>query len=216
MDTARAVDIGQIAQVCHEANRAYCATLGDHSHQSWEKAPDWQRDSAIKGVLFHFQHPNAKPSDSHDSWLAEKANQGWKYGPHKDPVKKEHPCFVPYENLPFEQRMKDYIFSAICKAMLPVDRVVEKTEPKSPPPEHYSVDDEIRANKQSRQLLDIQLQVLHGLPKSRERSLAITKLQECIMWLGMDLKRLGTPNPYPNSKNPTNTIVDPTADGLKL
>lgn len=51
---------------------------------------------------------------------------------------------------------------------------------------------------------------------SRERSLAITKLEESIMWLGMDLKGRGAANPYPNSYNPENTIVDPTADGLKL
>ena len=52
--------------------------------------------------------------------------------------------------------------------------------------------------------------------KSRERSLAITNLQQAIMWLGMDLKELGTPNPYPQSYNPENTVVEPTADGLKL
>lgn len=51
---------------------------------------------------------------------------------------------------------------------------------------------------------------------SRERSLVVTKLQEAIMWLGMDLKDLDAPNPYPNSYNPENTIVDKTADGLKL
>ena len=37
------------------------------------------------------------------------------------------------------------------------------------------------------------------------------------MWLGMDLKRLGTDNPYPSSKDPsTGTVIEPTADGLKL
>ena len=51
---------------------------------------------------------------------------------------------------------------------------------------------------------------------SRERSLAITKFQEAIMWLGMDLKDLGTPNLYPNSYDPSNAIVEPTADDLKL
>lgn len=41
-------------------------------------------------------------------------------------------------------------------------------------------------------------------------------------WLGMDLKAMNEeqpgsiPNPYPNSKDPSNTIVEPTADGLKL
>jgi len=52
--------------------------------------------------------------------------------------------------------------------------------------------------------------------KSHERSLATTKLQEAIMWLGMDLKDIGAPNPYPNSYNPESPVIDPTADGLKL
>ncbi len=51
---------------------------------------------------------------------------------------------------------------------------------------------------------------------SRERSLAVTKIQEAIMWLGMDLKAIGTPDPYPNSYNPSSPVIDPTADGLKL
>lgn len=101
--------------------------------------------------------------------------------------------------------------------------------------------------------------------RSRERSIAITKLQEAVMWLGMDLKAINdeTPQPvrdlnqpsseaicaaidearlsqestsdrvtgsyvqaaidkalgrgpYPNSKDPSNTKIDATADGLKL
>ena len=37
------------------------------------------------------------------------------------------------------------------------------------------------------------------------------------MWLGMDLKRLNEPNPYPSSKDPsTGSVIEPTADGLKL
>jgi len=67
-----------------------------------------------------------------------------------------------------------------------------------------------------------QIQHIKGLPPSRERALAITKLQEAVLWLGMDLKRINeenpgaSPNPYPNSKDPSNTKIEPTADGLKL
>jgi hypothetical protein len=56
----------------------------------------------------------------------------------------------------------------------------------------------------------------------RERSIAVTKLQEAIMWLGMDLKAIdeenpGTaPNPYPQSYDPASPVVEKTADGLKL
>lgn len=77
--------------------------------------------------------------------------------------------------------------------------------------------DEIVANKALRKTIDAIIQEVKDLPASRERSLAITKLQEAVMWLGMDLKRLGNPNPYPSSKDPsTGDKIEPTADGLKL
>jgi hypothetical protein len=102
-----------IAQMAHEINKAYCESIGDHSQTDWKDAPDWQRDSAVKGVEFHFANPDAKPSDSHDNWLKQKEEEGWKYGPVKDPLKKEHPCFVPYDQLPVSQRSKDYLFKQV-------------------------------------------------------------------------------------------------------
>lgn len=74
----------------------------------------------------------------------------------------------------------------------------------------------IIADKELRRDLDTQLQKLKGLPASRERALSITKIQEAIMWLGMDLKRLNDTRPYPSSYDPSTTKVEPTADGLKL
>lgn len=41
-------------------------------------------------------------------------------------------------------------------------------------------------------------------------------LESCIMRQGMALKYIGSPNPYPDSKDPSNTVVNPTADGLKM
>lgn len=75
---------------------------------------------------------------------------------------------------------------------------------------------DIICNKQLRKDLDEDLQNLKSCPKSRERAIAITKIQEAIMWLGMDLKRLNEPNPYPDSYDTSNTKIAPTADGIKL
>ena len=77
-------------------------------------------------------------------------------------------------------------------------------------------DYEVVSNKELRRDLDAQIQKVKQLPPSRERSITVTKLQEAVMWLGMDLKRLNEPNPYPNSKDPSNTKIEPTADNLKL
>jgi hypothetical protein len=106
-----------IAQVCHEANRAYCVAIGDNSQLPWAEAPEWQRTSAIKGVEFRLANPSAPPSSMHDSWLAEKEREGWVYGAVKDPVAKTHPCIVPYAELPEEQRKKDSLFAAIVDAL---------------------------------------------------------------------------------------------------
>ena len=106
-----------IAMVCHETNRAYCKAIGDDSQPPWETAPAWQTQSAVKGVLFHLEHPEATASASHESWLAEKEATGWKYGPKKDPELKEHPCFVPFDQLPPEQQAKDKLFKAVVDAL---------------------------------------------------------------------------------------------------
>lgn len=108
----------KIAEICHEANRAYCKAIGDDSQPAWVDAPDWQKQSALTGVNFIAANPDAGPDASHNSWLAEKTRDGWAYGPVKDPEKKEHPCFVPYDQLPTEQKAKDYIFGAIVRTLL--------------------------------------------------------------------------------------------------
>lgn len=111
------LSIEEIAKVCHEVNRGYCKALGDDSQLPWDEAPQWAKTSAINGVRFHLDNPNAGPSGSHENWLKEKEKEGWKYGEVKDPEKKEHTCFVPYDQLPKEQQAKDYIFTAIVKSL---------------------------------------------------------------------------------------------------
>lgn len=71
--------------------------------------------------------------------------------------------------------------------------------------------------KKLRQDGDALVQRVKDLTPSRELSLAITKFQEGIMWLGMELKRMNEANPYPSSKDPnTGDKIEPTADGLNF
>lgn len=80
--------VTQIAEICHEANRAYCKSLGDTSQAPWDEAPEWQRDSCVKGVEFVLANPDAPPSANHDAWLTHKRAEGWRYGEKKDAVRK--------------------------------------------------------------------------------------------------------------------------------
>lgn len=107
----------QIARIAHEVNRAYCQSLGDMSQAPWEEAPEWQKTSAINGVVHHIANPNTTPEGSHEKWLEEKRATGWKYGPVKDAEKKEHPCFVPFSDLKESDKSKDFLFRAVVKLL---------------------------------------------------------------------------------------------------
>ena len=42
----------------------------------------------------------------HEVWAQSRMEQGWAYGPQRDDTLKQHPCLVPYEELPEVE--KDY------------------------------------------------------------------------------------------------------------
>jgi len=106
-----------IAKTCHEANRIWCQANGDDSQKHWDEADQWQRDSAIKGVQFRINNPDAGHDAQHNSWMKEKVDNGWVYGEVKDAEKKTHPCIVPFDELPEFQRKKDALFCAIVDAL---------------------------------------------------------------------------------------------------
>ena len=109
--------IEKIAEVAHETNRAYCRTIGDLSQIPWEQAPDWQRESSVKGVRFQIDNPEAPVSAQHEAWLKDKQADGWLFGAVKDPANKKHPCCVPYDELPEYQKVKDALFVGVVRAM---------------------------------------------------------------------------------------------------
>jgi hypothetical protein len=81
----------------------------------------------------------------------------------------------------------------------------------------------VRNVKTFRVALDSVIQGMRRLETetaSEEVILARQATQNAVMWLGMEMKRLGkilgTPSPYPDGYKPENSIVNPTADGLKL
>jgi hypothetical protein len=113
--TNKDFNIERIARFAHEINRAYCSAIGDDSQTSWQEAPDWQKESAIKGVKMHINNSAATAKDSHDSWMAEKVAAGWVLGKVKDAEAKTHPAMLPYEELPIEMQVKDHLFRKVVR-----------------------------------------------------------------------------------------------------
>ncbi len=105
--------IALIASIAHGINLAYSASLGDESHLPWVETSDELKKSIEYGVKLHLENPDTTPEQSHASWLAQKETDGWVYGEVKDLEKKTHPCILPYDQLPTEQKTKDYLFKAV-------------------------------------------------------------------------------------------------------
>lgn len=59
-------------------------------------------------------------------------------------------------------------------------------------------------------------QSLDGGEVIAQHILSTRDLESSIMRQGMALKYIGTPDPYPESRNPESPVVEPTADGLKM
>lgn len=43
----------------------------------------------------------------HDVWAVGRISEGWTYGEHRDDVKKQTPCLVPYSDLPESEKEYD-------------------------------------------------------------------------------------------------------------
>lgn len=104
-----------VAEMAHEMNRVYCKAHGDLTAKRWDKAPDWQKKSAIAGVMAILGDPSMTPERSHEGWMAFKIADGWVYGAEKDEVAKTHPCMMEYSGLPEYQRVKDRLFNVVVR-----------------------------------------------------------------------------------------------------
>lgn len=43
----------------------------------------------------------------HEVWACGRMAEGWRKGPERNDARKEHPCLVPYEELPEEEKTYD-------------------------------------------------------------------------------------------------------------
>lgn len=49
--------------------------------------------------------------NAHDVWAKARLEQGWSYGPERDDRLLKHPCLVPYEELPENEKAYDRLMA---------------------------------------------------------------------------------------------------------
>jgi ryanodine receptor 2 len=47
--------------------------------------------------------------NAHDQWARQRIADGWQYGPQRDDAVRQHPCLVPYDQLPESEKEYDRI-----------------------------------------------------------------------------------------------------------
>lgn len=59
--------------------------------------------------LLYLQEKLAK--NAHEEWVQARISKGWIYGSKRNVEKKEHPCLVPYKELPNSEKEYDRILA---------------------------------------------------------------------------------------------------------
>lgn len=114
--------IEEVAYVVHEANLAFRYILDEDPGPHWSELDAETKQSAIEGIKTVDVNT---PEQQHKQWYQFKADHGWIYGEVKDAVLKTHPCMVPYNELPEEQKMKDDLFQNVVKALTGKNGVIK-------------------------------------------------------------------------------------------
>jgi hypothetical protein len=69
--------------------------------------------------------------NTHDNWANERIKMGWKFGDKRDDRRKEHPCLVPYEELPESEKEHDRIaVKELLKTLILLGFRIEKMKNK--------------------------------------------------------------------------------------
>jgi hypothetical protein len=101
----------ELANLCYAANRA--VSLVEDRTAAPASPPPEQIASLLRGIAFARANPGVTPEEQHSAWMADKASEGWMYGPDIRPERKAHPSMRPYSELPRGQQLKDYLVLAL-------------------------------------------------------------------------------------------------------
>ncbi|MGB0847986.1 MAG: RyR domain-containing protein [Thiolinea sp.] len=65
--------------------------------------------------------------NTHEVWAAQRLRDGWQFGPERDDSRRLHPCLIPYDELPEEEKEYDrHTSQEALKAILAAGFTIER------------------------------------------------------------------------------------------
>lgn len=111
--------VDKVLAYVHELNRAIRVVNGQDAGSPLENMKEFEpakyagvRKAVEDGL---YRDLGLSPGMQHEKWVYSKLKDGWTYGPKEDREKKTHPCMAPFHELPFEERLKDVIFTVVIE-----------------------------------------------------------------------------------------------------
>jgi class 3 adenylate cyclase len=141
--------------------------------------------------------PELLARNTHDNWCGQRLKDGWRYSPERSDARKEHPCLVPYDDLP-ESEKHDYRQTALetLKAILSLGYLLEPPALKDAPAEESSIvakgGDEVLRRSLLQGLDELNLANLFSLWQSRDPE-QWSGSPETFLTLGQRILRAGEP-----------------------
>jgi ryanodine receptor 2 len=66
----------------------------------------------------------------HETWVRVRLDEGWTFGPRRNDDRREHPCLIPYAELPdTEKEIDRQVTLATLKAMIALGFDINRHEP---------------------------------------------------------------------------------------
>lgn len=71
--------------------------------------------------------------NTHAVWAQQRLAEGWHYGPKRDDARKEHPCLVPYDELPENEKEYDRrTATQVMKALMAMGYSITRSHLRGP------------------------------------------------------------------------------------
>jgi len=107
----------KIASIVHSVTMRFPRSDGSYP-ESWGNIPYDAQKQAADAVERVAEGKHQSPEELHILWGELNMRNGWSYGEKWCPIKKTHPCMVPYDQLSDAQKLKDEIWGTLVPLLL--------------------------------------------------------------------------------------------------